>query len=470
MRKTKIVCTLGPAVQAEEVMREIIREGMNVARFNFSHGSHEEHLGRYNLIKKLSEELNMPVATLLDTKGPEVRLGQFKDGPIMLQKGQTFTLTTAPYEGDQNKSHVNFSNLHEDVKVGGAILLDDGLVELKILKIDGQDIECEVLNNGKMSNNKGVNLPDTKLSMPFISEKDRADIIFGIKTGYDFIAASFTRTAEDILEIRQILKEHGREDIGIIAKIENREGVDNIDAIIEVSDAIMVARGDMGVEIPLQEVPILQKKIIKKTYAAGKQVITATQMLDSMMKNPRPTRAEATDVANAIYDGTGAIMLSGETAAGDYPVESVRIMARIAVETEQDIDYAKRLNNRQDDISQVSDAISYSTCKTAHQLGATAIITVTKAGSTAYSVSKFRPKANIIACTTCEETYRRLCLVWGVTPMMMDEKTTTDELFDGAIDVARETTLVQKGDTVVITGGMPLGVSGTTNTMKVGTV
>ncbi|MGL4800346.1 MAG: pyruvate kinase [Cellulosilyticaceae bacterium] len=471
MRKTKIVCTLGPATADDNVLRELMLNGMNVARFNFSHGDHESHKHTFDRIVNMRNELGLPVAALLDTKGPEIRVGKFKEGKVELKTGGTLVLTTRDVEGTAELAHVNYKDLPKDVHTGSAILLDDGLIELSVVKVEDTDITCKIMNSGMLSNNKGVNLPDAKLSMPFISKKDREDIIFGIKTGYDFIAASFTRTAEDILEIRKILKEYDCHSINIIAKIENREGVDNIDEIIRVADGIMVARGDMGVEIPLEEVPALQKKIIKKTVAAGKQVITATQMLDSMMKNPRPTRAETNDVANAIYDGTSAIMLSGETAAGAYPIEALKIMSRIAVQTEGDIDYKKRLkNSREEAAVSVTNSISYSTCTAADDLDATAIITVTKSGRTARMISKYRPTSPIISCTTSESSYRHLALVWGVQPVMMETKEKEEDVFDAAKEVAETTGLVKSGDLVVLTGGFPLGVSGTTNMMKVDVV
>lgn len=468
MRKTKIICTLGPSTDDENVLRELMTSGMNIARFNFSHGDHTSHKKTFDKVVKLRNELGLPIATMLDTKGPEIRITKFKEGKVELIKGQEFILTTREVEGDTTIVGVNYADLPNDVQEGSAILLDDGLIELTVKAINGQDIICEVKNNGALSNNKGVNLPETRLSMPFVSKKDREDIIFAIKTGFDFIAASFTRSAEDILEIRKIFKEHDCHNIHIIAKIENREGVENIDEIIRVSDGIMVARGDMGVEIPLEEVPALQKKIIKKVYNSGKQVITATQMLDSMMKNPRPTRAETNDVANAIYDGTSAIMLSGETAAGLYPIESVQIMSRIAVQTEMDINYIKRLQDRYtDDATNVTNAISRSTCTSAHDLGASAIITVTKSGRTARMISKYRPNCPIIGCTTSESTYRQLSMTWGVTPVLVDQMENTPDLFDTAMKAAEGTEIVSNGDLVVITGGVPLGVSGTTNIMKV---
>ena len=468
MRKTKIICTLGPSTDDEKVLRELMLAGMDVCRFNFSHGDYEGHKQKFDTVARLRKQLGLSVATMLDTKGPEIRICKFKDNKVTLKKGETFTLTTREIEGTEEIVGVTYKNLPNDVRVGSAILLDDGLIELNVIDIKDTDIICKVINDGVVSNNKGVNLPESSLSMPFISPKDREDIIFGAKTGFDFIAASFTRTAEDILEIRQILKENDCNDVKIIAKIENREGVNNIDEIIEVADGVMVARGDMGVEIPLEEVPALQKMIIKKVYNKGKEVITATQMLDSMMKNPRPTRAETNDVANAIYDGTSAIMLSGETAAGAYPVEAVKIMARIALHTENNIDYINRFKNREvAEAPNVTNAISYSTCAAAHDLNAKAIVTVTKSGRTARMISKYRPLSPIIGCTTSETAYRQLSMTWGVIPVLIDEKQDTTDLFEVAMNAAEQTGVVSKGDLVVLTGGMPLGVSGTTNIMKV---
>lgn len=468
MRKTKIICTIGPASEKEEVFRQLILEGMNVARFNFSHGTYEEHLRKLNTLKKIREELDMPIAALLDTKGPEIRLGNFKEGKIHLKKGQTFTLTNREIEGDEQCVSITYKNLIHDVEEGSRILIDDGLVEMRVEHLTETDIVCKVLNEGQISNHKGVNVPGVHLTMPYISEKDYDDIIFGIENGYDFIAASFARSAEDILEIRKIFQERHCNTINIIAKIENMEGVQNIDEIIRVSDGIMVARGDMGVEIPLEEVPVIQKQIIKKVLEAGKQVITATQMLDSMMKNPRPTRAEATDVANAIYDGTSAIMLSGETAAGLYPVESIKTMVRIAERTEADIDYVSRFRNRR--IGQkpdVTNAISHATCTTAMDLNAAAIITVTKSGTTARMISKFRPDCVIVGGSTEEHVCRQLNLSWGVVPLKIEEQKSADELFDHSVDRAMEQGIVKQGDLTVITAGVPLGVSGTTNLVKV---
>lgn len=468
MRKTKIVCTLGPATDKEEVVRQMMLSGMNIARFNFSHQTHEDHKRRSDILKKLRTELDLPIAFLLDTKGPEIRLGLFKNKSVELKEGQTFTLTTREVEGDNTIVSISFKGLPDDVCPGKHILIDDGLIDMIVVNTDQTDITCKVLNSGKLSNNKGVNVPGTRLSLPFVSEKDKGDLLFGIENGFDFVAASFTRTAADIIEIRSILENNGGSNIRIIAKIENSDGVDNIDEILKVSDGIMVARGDMGVEIPFEEIPRLQKILIKKAYNAGKLVITATQMLDSMTVNPRPTRAEVTDVANAIYDGTSAIMLSGETAAGKHPIEAVKTMSRIAECTEADIDYSKRLSQRRlEDTPNVTNAISHATCTTAHDLGAAAILTVTKSGQTARFISKFRPLCPIIGCTTDEQVYRQLNMSWGVVPVMTKEMENTDALFEHAVNSAVKKGLLHDGDLVVITAGVPLGVSGTTNLLKV---
>lgn len=468
MRKTKIVCTLGPATDKDEVLLGIMKNGMNVARFNFSHGTHEEHKNRLEKLRKYREELALPIAALLDTKGPEVRVRDFENGRVNLENGNTFTLTTRELMGTEQIASVTYKDLPKDVSVGTRILIDDGLIELKVIDINDTDVVCEVICGGEVSNHKGVNIPNVDLSMPYINDVDRSDIIFGIENDFDFIAASFVRCADDVLAIRKILDEYNCHDIKIIAKIENMQGVANIDEIIKVSDGIMVARGDMGVEIPNEDVPVMQKMIIKKVYNAGKQVITATQMLDSMVKNPRPTRAETADVANAIYDGTSAVMLSGESAAGKYPVESVETMAKIAVRTEADIDYKKRFLAlvRQNRI-EITDAISHATCTTAHDLNAKAIITVTKLGKTARMVSKYRPDCDIIACTLNEKIARQLNMSWGVTPIIINEERDTFELFDHAIVKVKEKGYLKDGDTTVITAGVPLGMSGTTNMLKV---
>ena len=471
MRKTKIVCTLGPASETEEVIRQLIEGGMNVARINFSHGTHEEHQKKLDILFRLREEMKVPVAALLDTKGPEIRLGTFANGRETLEAGDKFTLTTEAMEGTKEKASITFAGLPGDVKAGDAILIDDGLIEMRVDSTEGCEIHCTVLNGGEVSNRKGINVPNVSLSMPYISERDQADILFGIKAGFDFIAASFVRNAQDVQQLRDLLKENGGENIKIISKLENAEGGNNIEEIIRVSDGIMVARGDMGVEIPFEKVPKIQKDIIKKVYYSGKMVITATQMLESMTENPRPTRAEATDVANAIYDGTSAIMLSGETAAGKYPVEAVRTMAKIAIETENDIDYNGRFRRFvENSIRNVANAISHATCTTAYDLEAAAIITVTESGQTARMISKYRPEMPIVGCTVNKKVYHQLALSWGVTPILCEAQDTADALFDHAVNRAKEEKLISDGNLVVITAGVPLGIPGTTNILKVQTV
>ena len=468
MRKTKIICTLGPSTDKDGVLEELVKEGMNVARFNFSHGLHDEQKGRIDKLKEIRTRLNKPVAALLDTKGPEIRIREFENGKVTLKEGQEFTLTAEEIVGNEKIVSVTYKDLYKDVKPGNSILIDDGLIGLEVKKIKGQDIICKVVNGGVLGNKKGVNLPGVEVNMPFISPKDHDDILFGIKEGYDFIAASFTRTAADVKEIRDILEKNGGHDIKIIAKIENQQGVDNIDSIIEAADGIMIARGDMGVEIPLEDVPVIQKDIIAKVYSAGKQVITATQMLDSMIKNPRPTRAETTDVANAIYQGTSAIMLSGETAAGAYPIEAVQTMAKIAERTEQDIDYSREFKPRKlAEAPDVTSAISHATCTTAADLKAAAIVAVSKSGRTVSRIAKYLPVCPIIGCTTDERVYRQLNLLWGVTPVVMEEANTADELFDHAVELAEQKGLIARGELVVIAAGVPVGLSGTTNMMKV---
>ena len=468
MRKTKIVCTLGPATDNEDVLRQMMLAGMNVARCNFSHATYDEHKKRMDMIKKLRKEVGQPVAILLDTKGPEVRVKNFKDGRVTLEDGQLFTLTDDEVEGTKDKVSVTYNRLYEDLEVGMRVLIDDGLIEMQVEQVDRTNIVCRVINGGTVSNHKGVNVPDVDLSMPYISDKDREDILFGISQDVDFIAASFVQKKEDILQLRRLLEKNGGADIKIIAKIENAQGVTNIDDIIEVSDGIMVARGDMGVEIPYEEVPVIQKKIIKKVYRTGKQVITATQMLESMIKNPRPTRAETTDVANAVYDGTSAIMLSGETAAGSYPVEAVKTMVRIAKRTEQDVDYRKRFyQSARETDTDITNAICHASCTTALDLNAKAIVTVTKSGTSARMLAKYRPESDIISCATTEKVCRQLSLTWGVTPIVIKEEKEVFNLFDKAIQAAVKMKLLQTGDLTVITSGVPIGVSGTTNMMKV---
>lgn len=467
IRKTKIVCTMGPNLFEKHLIAPLMKAGMNVARFNFSHGTYETHQHYYDEVCRIRDELGLPVATMLDTKGPEIRVRSFKNGRVTLKNGQLFTLTTDEVEGDEERVSITYKELPQDIAVGTSILIDDGLIGMQVERIDGADIVCRVLNGGVVSNNKGVNIPNAHLSMPFISEKDHQDILFAIKNGYDFIAASFTRCADDIMQIRHILRENNCHTINIIAKIENMEGVENIDEILRVVDGVMVARGDLGVEVPLEDVPSLQKKLIQRGIAAGKPVITATQMLDSMIKNPRPTRAEATDVANAIYDGTSAIMLSGESAVGAYPVEAVETMVRIALRAEADMDYIRRFSRDTSASTDVTNAISHATVTSAHDLNASAIITVTKSGSTARILSRYRPACVIVGCTTEKHVWRQLALSWGTVPLMIGEESNTDDLFEHAVDAAVQNGLVHDGELVVLTAGVPLGISGTTNLMKV---
>ncbi len=467
IRKTKIVCTMGPNLFEKHLIAPLMKAGMNVARFNFSHGTYETHQHYYDEVCRIRDELGLPVATMLDTKGPEIRVRSFKNGRVTLQNGQLFTLTTDEVEGDEERVSITYKELPQDIAVGSSILIDDGLIGMQVEHINGADIVCRVLNGGVVSNNKGVNIPNAHLSMPFISEKDHQDILFAIKNGYDFIAASFTRCADDIMQIRHILQENNCHTINIIAKIENMEGVENIDEILRVVDGVMVARGDLGVEVPLEDVPSLQKKLIQRGIAAGKPVITATQMLDSMIKNPRPTRAEATDVANAIYDGTSAIMLSGESAVGAYPVEAVETMVRIALRAEADMDYIRRFSRDTSASTDVTNAISHATVTSAHDLNASAIITVTKSGSTARILSRYRPACVIVGCTTEKHVWRQLALSWGTVPLMIAEESNTDDLFEHAVDAAVQNGLVHDGELVVLTAGVPLGISGTTNLMKV---
>ena len=467
MRKTKIICTLGPSTDDENVLRDLMLNGMDVARINMSHQTHDTHKIKIDAVKKLRKELNKPVAILLDTKGPEIRTGNFPE-KVMLETGQEFTLTTEACEGNKEHCSITFKNLPNDVQAGNRILIDDGLIELKVLSTTPSEIHCKVINGGPVSSHKGINVPDVFLSLPFMSEQDKADLKFGVENDVDFVAASFTRNANDINEMKAVLESYGGGNIRIIAKIENKDGVDNIDEILRVADGVMVARGDLGVEIPIAEVPIIQKMIIRKTRNSDKPVITATQMLDSMMKNPRPTRAETTDVANAIYDGTSVIMLSGETAAGAFPVEAVKTMANIAEITESHIDYIDRfrhldMHERPD----VTSAISHAACTTAHDLGAAAIITVSKSGMTSRMLSKYRPSCPIISGTPSEKVWRQTNMSWGIVPIMVEEKDNTDELINHVITVAQQQELLQNGDLVVLTAGVPLGISGTTNLMKV---
>ena len=467
MRKTKIICTIGPASESEEKLRELMIAGMNVARFNFSHGSHEEHKKKFDRVIKISNELGIPVATLLDTKGPEIRLKDIEGGKTELVAGQKFILTTEDILGNNEKVSITYKNLKNDISAGTTILIDDGLIEMVVDSIEETDIICTVVNGGPISNHKGVNVPGAVLSMPYISEVDRSDIMFGCDMGFDFIAASFVRCKEDILGVRKILDEHNSH-MKIIAKIENMQGIENLEDILTVSDGIMVARGDMGVEIPMEEVPVVQKRMIKMAEAQGKHVVTATQMLDSMIKNPRPTRAEVADVANAIYDGTTAIMLSGESAAGLYPVEAVKTMSQIAERAEQDIDYNSRMKRREHiDSFDVTTAISHATCTTAMDLKVAAIITVTISGFTAGMISRYKPSCPIIACSVSPRICRQLSLSWGVTPIWIARESTAEDLFDEAVRAAEEAGYIKKGDKVVLTAGVPLGVSGRTNMLRV---
>lgn len=472
MKKTKIVATIGPASESEEVLKSLFENGLNVCRLNFSHGSHEEHRQRINTIKKVREELNLPIGIMLDTKGPEIRLGNFKEGTIELAEGDIFTLTSRDILGDESIVNVSYEDLPSDVKKGDIILIDDGLVELKVLEIiNNTDIKTIALNGGTLKNHKGVNVPNVEINLPAITQKDIDDILFGIENRVDFIAPSFIRKADDVTEIRRILEENGGQNIEIISKIENQQGVDNIDEILMASDGIMVARGDLGVEIETEIMPLVQKQLIKKAHSYGKPVITATQMLDSMMRNPRPTRAEVTDVANAILDGTSAIMLSGETAAGKYPVESVKTMYNIAIKTEESLNYSGLLKERSTETEiSTTNAIGRATCYTAQDLEAAAIITATSSGYTSKAISKFRPKAPIIAVTTTEEVMRQLSLEWGVYPVLAPNSETTDEVISNSVESAIKSGYVKEGDLVVITAGIPAGLSGSTNLIKVHTI
>ena len=464
MRKTKIICTLGPSTDKGDVLRDLIANGMNVARFNFSHGSYEEHGGRLAKLKALREELGKPVAALLDTKGPEIRLKEFKNGVEMLEAGQTFTLTTREVEGTKEICSVTYKDLPQDVQPGGTIMLDDGLIMLHIEQVTDTDIICTVLNSGKIKTKKGVNVPGVHLSMPYMSQRDRDDIIFGAQQGFDFIAASFVRTAQDVYDIRNLLNEYDS-NIRIIAKIENREGVNNIDSILSAADAVMVARGDLGVEIDFTELPGIQKDIIDRSFSFGKPIVTATQMLDSMMVNPRPTRAEISDVANAIYDGTSAIMLSGETAAGDYPVEALKTMSAIAERTENEEHY--RAQRHAEIQISVSDATAHAACLTAKDVNAAAIVTVSESGNTARLLSKYRPEQPIIACVMKEQVQRQLSLSWGITSLLMGPAHSTDELIEMSTALAEKNGYLHNGELAVVTAGVPVGVSGTTNMIKI---
>ena len=467
-KKTKIVCTIGPASESIDTLKELIKSGLNVCRLNFSHGNYEEHGKRIDNIKAARNEMKLPIAILLDTKGPEIRTGKFSSPEVNLVEGQNFIITMEDVLGDETKCTVSYKELVNDVKPGNQILIDDGLVGLAVKEIKGQEILCIVQNAGTIKDNKGVNVPNVKINLPAITPKDKKDIEFGIEQGIDFIAASFVRKASDVLAIREILEENNATNIQIISKIENQEGVDNIDEILEVSDGLMVARGDLGVEIPTEDIPIVQKELIKKCNILGKPVITATQMLDSMIRNPRPTRAEVTDVANAIFDGTDAIMLSGETAAGKYPLESVKTMASIAIRAEQTLDYEELLKTKVK-LRQlnITNAISHATCTTAIDLKASAIITATASGYTARMVSSYRPSAPIIAATNSEMVMRQMGLVWGVYPLLAEKGLSTDDVFEKSVQSALDMDYISSGDLVVITAGVPVGIAGTTNLINV---
>ena len=467
MRRTKIICTLGPAVDSEDMIRTLIRTGMDAARFNFSHGSHPEHLARLNMLKSVRDAMGRPVATILDTKGPEIRIKSFDTKSITLETGDPFTLTTEDVVGNQGWVSVTYPQLHEELQPGQEILIDDGLVAIRVDRIEGTKIICTVENGGALSANKSINIPGVHIQLPALTEKDIADIRFGVENDFDFVAASFVRRAADVEAVRAVLHDCGGDNVKIIAKIENQEGVDNLDEILEAADGIMVARGDLGVEIPAARVPILQKQMIRKGLQQGKPVITATQMLDSMMRNPRPTRAEVSDVANAVYDGTGSVMLSGETAGGKYPVEALQAMVGIVTETEGAIDYWKQFQKQRVlPASNINDAITHTCCLTAKDLDAKAIITATSSGRSARMICRFRPACPIAALTMNEKVRRQLNISWGVTPYLTGEVNSTDRIFSLSAEVALKEKLVQNGDTVVITAGVPLGKSGSTNLIK----
>ena len=468
MRKTKIVCTLGPATNDVEIMKQLIHNGMDAARINFSHGTYETHAETIAKLKQAREELNAPIPLILDTKGPEIRVKTFKEDKVRLEEDATFTLTTREVEGDVNIVSVTYADLPKDVHRGSRILIDDGLIELKVEDITETDVVCKVVNGGVVKSRKGVNLPGVEVNLPSLMEKDIEDLKFGVENGFDIVAASFIRSAEDVLKIRRVLEENGGGQMHIISKIENQQGVENIDKILEASDGIMVARGDLGVEIPPEEVPLVQKILIAKANRIGKPVITATQMLESMVHSPRPTRAEANDVANAIFDGSDAIMLSGETAAGAYPLEAAATMARIALKAESAVDYAAKLANTTEPARvNITNAISMAACATAAELKTAAITTVTKSGFTARMISRYRPACPLIASTSDETVWRQMNLIWGCKPMLYTGELPRGGVFDTALEIAVKSGLLKNGDTVVSALGMPLGFSGATNTLRV---
>ncbi len=467
MRKTKIVCTLGPSTDNYTTLKKLIRAGMSVARLNMSHGDHEEHARRIEMVKRARKELDVPVAILMDTRGPEIRIKTFKDGKVDLVEGANFTLTTEDIVGDENAVSVTYADFPKYLKVGDAVLLNDGMIELKVKEIEGGAVTCTVVDGGQLTDRKSINLPGIEIDMPYLSDSDRDDISFAVEQDADYLALSFVRSADDVRQVKNLLTFCGGEHIQIISKIENRQGVNNAQEILDLSDGIMVARGDMGVEIPFEELPHIQKQLIKKCYTSGKKVITATQMLESMIHNPRPTRAEISDVANAIYDGTSAIMLSGETAAGKYPVESVKTMAKIAEKTENSIDYRKRFRSSDFKITNIVDAVSHSTCAAAFDLNAKAIITVSQSGYTARKVSRFRPECIIIAATTSEKGYNQLALNWGVLPVSAAVQSSPDEVFRHAAICALNTGVVKTGDLAVLVGSSEVNKSGFSNTMRI---
>ena len=467
MRKTKIICTMGPAVDNEEMLRALMLTGMDAARFNFSHGTHESHLATLNKVRRIRDELGAAVATILDTKGPEIRIKTFENGPVTLREGDKFTLTTRDVPGDAGIVSVTYADLHKELESGCRVLIDDGLIELTVDGIQGQDIACTVRSGGTLSNNKSINIPGVSIHLPSLTEKDRDDLRFAAEQDFDFVAASFVRKASDVEDIRACLRECGGEHIRIISKIENREGVDNLEEIIAASDGLMVARGDLGVEIPAYEVPILQKRMIKETSMAGKPVITATQMLDSMIRNPRPTRAEVSDVANAVFDGTSCVMLSGETASGKHPVEAVQTMVDTINAAEQATDYWGRFRRFEFKPGRsINDAVTHTCCQTAMDLEADAILTPTQTGHTARMIARFRPACPIVALTTTERARRQLAISWGVQPLLAGYVDSTDRLFSMCVQSALKEGAVQSGQMVVITAGVPIGRAGSTNLIE----
>ena len=470
MKKTKIVCTLGPASETEEVISAMADAGMNVARINFSHGTHEEHAQKIAVIKKVRAEKNIPLPILLDTKGPEFRIKTFKDGKVFLKEGDPFTFTTEDIVGDETRVAVSYQGICADMNPGDKILLNNGLMVFEVVEVKAPNVMCKVIIGGELSNRKSMFFPEKQLNLTYLSEQDKSDLLFGIEQQVDFVACSFVSKAQDILDIRQFLHEHGSDDIDLIAKIENRAGVNNLESILEVSDGIMIGRGDMGVEIPYEELPDIQKTIINACRMAGKRCITATEMLESMIKQPRPTRAEISDVANAVYDGSSAVMLSGETAAGLYPVQAVAAMARIAAQAESKQQFIQTIDESRYRIRGIADALSHSACTLARDVKAKAIVVCTRTGGTAKMVSRFRPMIDIIGMTTDERSYRKLALSWGVMPVMSEEYHSVDVLFHFAKCAARDSGLVQKGDTIVITGGTPNGKSGNSNLINIETI